>query len=319
MRHTIPLSPEVLHGVFSRDSAPVLSVDSGDSVVLSTLDAWWSDEAFSAEYAPRARVEHPHARRGHALTGPIAVRGLGPGGTLEIGVERLVPAGHGFTECGGFAWPHFDRLGVGDGPRRMLLWEIGAAEARTTLSSGRRVTVPVRPFLGVMGMPPAEGGEHSTTPPRVTGGNLDCTLLTPGATLFLPVAVPGGLLSVGDGHAAQADGEMSNNGIECAMREVVLTLIAHARCPFDLATPCPVVRLAPQGGKPTSYAVLGLGATLDDALYACGNGLLDLMVGMLRCTRTEALGLASLTANFRITQAVNGTKGVHAVWSAPER
>src|SRR5690606_18553990 len=84
-------------------------------------------------------------------------------------------------------------------------------------------SVALRPFMGVMGMPPAEAGAHPTRPPGPFGGNIDCKELVPGSTLFLPIPVEGGLFSVGDGHAAQGDGEVCGQGIECAMELVDLT------------------------------------------------------------------------------------------------
>lgn len=316
MHHHLPLTPSVLHGVFSRDQPPVLTVDSGDSVSLSTLDAWWGLEPAAGPSAPRKTLDHPHAKTGHCLTGPIAVRGLLPGDTLEIRMDRLVPDTTGFTEAGGAPWPHYERLGVDQGPLTMLLWSIGPTHATTTLASGRVISLPVSPFLGVIGMPPAGAGDHPTTPPRATGGNLDCTLLTVGTSLFLPVEVAGGLLSLGDGHATQGDGELSNNGIECAFSDIQITLTRHPRDESSvLFLPTPYLRL-PDAAR--SFAVLGLGPTLDAAAYDAGNHLLTLISHTLKCSRHEAIGLASLSAHFRITQMVNRTLGVHALWTPPD-
>lgn len=307
--HTLRPTRCTVHGVFSPDLPPVITADSGDEIRLATLDAWWGLEPHTAEYSPRKTLLPPELATGHALTGPIAVRDLAPGEVLQIDFLEITPARHGFTECGGVPWPHYERLGVSDGPPRMLLWSIDP-DARTATTTNTAVprTVPIAPFMGVVGMPPATPGTHSTTPPRVTGGNLDCTLLTAGSSLLLPVAVPGGLLSLGDGHAAQGDGELSNNGIECAMDSVRIRLTRRP----DLFLTTPLVHTAAG-----DWATLGLGATLEEATYRAANAMLDLLCLQLNCPRTEALGLMSASVNFRITQLVNGTLGVHALWTPP--
>jgi acetamidase/formamidase len=314
MLHTLPISTKNLHGVFSRKISPALTIEPGDTVCLSTLDAWWATEPMRGQYATRATFDHPHNRRGHALSGPIAVRGLGAGDWLEVRVDRLVPELTGFTECGGYPSAHYQRFSADEPPPRMLLWSIDGDWARTTLESGREVRVRCRPFLGVMGMPPAASGEHSTTPPRRTGGNLDCSLLTEGAALFLPAEVDGGLLAVGDGHAAQGDGEVSNNGIECGMKEVRLTLTRHPASAVPEGLTMPFIRLAPPA---RGFAAIGLGSTLDEAASLATDGILRIIAHTLGCTRKEALGLASVSADLRVTQLVNGTVGVHAVWHEP--
>lgn len=307
MEHHLQLSSKCLHGVWSRAIPPVLAVESGDAVRLSTLDAWWGREPFLAPFGDRARVDHPDAERGHALTGPIAVKDAQPGDVIEIEFLKLVPATHGFTVCGGYPSPHYTPFAADAGGPAMLIWHIDPATGRATTDiAGNRIQVPVLPFLGVVGLAPAAPGEHSTTPPRRTGGNLDCCLLTQGTTLFLPVEVPGALLSVGDGHAAQGDGEVSNNGIECAMTEIVLKLTV--RKDLQLITP---VALTPGG-----WVTLGLGDTLDAAAKMAADAMLDLIQGKLQCSRPQALGIASVCVDLHITQIVNGVKGVHAVWRA---
>lgn len=326
MHHVLPPGPENLVGTFSPDLAPVLTVASGDTVELSVPDAWWGRTPFADEFAPRPTLDHPHARAGHALVGPIAVRGVAAGDVLRIDVLELTPGTYGFTEAGGYDWAHLARLGCDAPPPRQLLWDIDlAGRAAVSRNLPRPVRVPLAPFLGVMGLAPPSPGAHSTVPPRAVGGNLDCKLLTAGASLYLPVHVAGGLLSVGDGHAAQGDGELSNNGIECAMPRVVLAL--HRVDPSDLAHTVaradtheglaggplvggPVVRfVSPRPG----WAVLGLGPTLDDAMTHAARRTLVLLCAALGCSRNEALGLLSVAVDFRITQVVNRTVGVHAV------
>jgi acetamidase/formamidase len=164
-------------------------------------------------------------------------------------------------------------------------------------------TVALRPFLGVIGMPPAEPGRHSTIPPRPHGGNLDCRELVAGSTLWLPIPVDGALLSVGDGHAAQGDGEVSGTAIECPMDRVDLTLSTVD----DFPVTGPVAR------TPAGWVTMGLGYTVDDAVFEALNAMFDLLGRLHGVSRPDAVALASVAVDVRVTQIVNRTVGAHAV------
>ena len=148
-------------------------------------------------------------------------------------------------------------------------------------------TVALRPFLGVIGMPPAEPGRHSTIPPRPHGGNLDCRELVAGSTLWLPIPVDGALLSVGDGHAAQGDGEVSGTAIECPMERVDLTLSTVD----DFPVAGPVAR------TPAGWVTMGLGDTVDDAVFAALNAMFDLLGRLHGVSRPDAVALASVAVD----------------------
>jgi acetamidase/formamidase len=160
----------------------------------------------------------------------------------------------------------------------------------------------MRPFVGNLGMPPAEPGRHSTFPPRFCGGNLDCKELVAGSTLYLPIAVAGGLFSLGDGHAVQGDGEVSGPALECPMERVSVT--------FTLLNDMPL--RMPQADTPAGWLAFGVHEDLDEAMWLALDGMLDALERR-GYDRKEALMLASLTVDLRITQIVNGMKGVHAI------
>jgi acetamidase/formamidase len=164
-------------------------------------------------------------------------------------------------------------------------------------------TIALKPFMGVMGMPPDEAGFLSTAPPRYCGGNLDCKELVAGTTLYLPIAVHGGLFSVGDGHAVQGDGEVCVTAIECPMERVSLTFSLQES--QTIATPRARVK--------DGWITLGLDEDLDEACFKALEEMLNLMGELHGLDRKTALGLASLAVDMRITQIVNGTQGVHAV------
>ena len=224
---TFKIEPDenTLHGFFSRDLKPVLTIDPGDTVRFKTIDAEWGLENFTVTtFDPKGgppsrklattKIEGP---RGHALCGPVFIRGAQPGMTLAIHIESVQPGKWGWTAARGV----------------FHLWELDPIHRYGRNQHGHQVAL--RPFMGVMGMPPAEEGQHSTTPPRATGGNIDCKELVEGSTLYLPIAVPGGLFSTGDGHAAQGDGEVSRTAIECPMEEARLTFHLHPE--MHLKTP----------------------------------------------------------------------------------
>jgi acetamidase/formamidase len=159
------------------------------------------------------------------------------------------------------------------------------------------------PFLGVIGMPPAEPGNHSTTPPRRSGGNIDCKLLVAGTTLYLPIPVDGALVSAGDGHGAQGDGEVSGTAIECPLERAQITIDVRE----DLDLRSPVARTN------DAWIAFGFDEDLDLAAEHCMATMLDLMERELGLGRDHALALSSVVVDLHVTQIVNVTKGVHAV------
>ncbi len=304
--HIIEPDQHTLHDVFSRDLPPILTIDPGDTVRFRTLDADWNlaprrstryDER-PLQFTPRPAGQED----GHPLCGPVAIRGAQPGMTLEVHIDSIRPGGWGFTAVGGWPHPVNIRLGVAD-EGTYLLWDLDASTLQGRNQFGQ--TVALQPFMGVMGMPPAEPGWHSTVPPRVTGGNLDCKELVAGSTLYLPIAVPGGLFSVGDGHARQGDGECSVTGIECPMDRVELTFYLHPT--WQLKTP--------RAHTPAGWITFGLHEDLDEAAFIALEAMVDFLIQSYGLDRHHALGLASVVVDFRITQMVNGTRGVHALLS----
>ena len=304
--HRLDADERTLHGTFSRDRDAVLTVDPGDTVVLTTLDSGWS--AGPWEDGPRtARRRHPAWREGHghALTGPIAVRGAEPGDTLAVRVVDVVPGAYGTTFAGLHETPYNLAYGLTAADEAVLSWTLDAAAGRGVNQHGH--TVALRPFLGVLGMPPPEPGDHSTVPPRVWGGNLDCRELVAGSTLFLPVPVAGALFSAGDGHARQGDGEVSGTAIECPMARVELVLDVRR----DLPVNGPVA-LTPDG----AWLTMGLGATLDEAAYGALRAMFALLADRFGLTRVAAVALAGVVVDLRVTQLVNQVVGAHAVLPA---
>ena len=300
-RHSLLPAPGTVTDVFDPGKPPVLTIDPGDTVVAGSLDAsgYLTRQRYPGDNRPRMLS----ADRGHCLTGPIAVTGARPGDVLSVRFTSLRPAGWGWTVAGARETRLTGRLGI-SGPPSWLLWEIDDDGGQAYSDRGH--TVPIAPFLGVVGMPPAEPGEHSTRPPRARGGgNIDCRDLVAGSTLYLPVTVPGALLCLGDGHAAQGDGEVSGTAIECAMTtEVVVDL--------EPDPPVPGIHAETPAGRIT----FGFSEDLNQAMGDALDTMLTWMQALHGLARADALALAGPTLDLRITQVANDVWGVHAVLPA---
>lgn len=301
---TYTLSPELtqLRGKFSPDFEPQLRIQSGDTVVFKTLDAGWF--AFEPEtpfvIPPKLTDNSQELQQGHAMSGPIYVEGARAGMVLELRFNEIVPATWGWCRAGGFAqWNQ--RYGLDAETDLRQYWQIDVAAGVARTQTGFEVSLS--PFMGNVGMPPAESGWHSTAPPRKWGGNIDCKALVVGSRLFLPVPVDGGLVMVGDGHAAQGDGEVSGTAIECSMERVSIEF--HLHDDMELAMP--------RAYTPSGWLTFGFSEDLDEAQQQALYHMLDFIVEAYDVPRVEAVVLASVAVDLHITQVVNGVKGVHAI------
>ena len=293
--------------LFLATMRPILTIDDGDTVVFQTLDAGWhtgpweGEEDEARDAMRRFQPRDPEKDMGHALCGPIFVRGAKPGMTLEIGIGDIVPGTWGWTVAGGWDSSFNRGLGMVNERGGYHNWTLDRESGRATNQHGHRVAL--RPFMGVMGNAPDEPGFLSTAPPRIVGGNMDCKELISGSRLFLPVAVAGALFSVGDGHGAQGDGESSGTAIECPMERVELTF--RLRPDMKIGTP--------RAETPSGWITLGFDEDLNQATFKALNAMLELMGEQYGLARTDALALASLAVELRVTQIVNGVQGVHAL------
>ncbi len=236
---------------------------------------------------------------GHCLVGPVFIRDALPGMTLEVAIQEIVVGSWGWTAC--WSNPIAEAAGVPSEDSACLNWTLDHERQTGVDQYGHQVSL--RPFMGVMGMPGDEPGDQSTIPPRSTGGNIDCKELIAGTSLFLPIAVPGGLFSVGDGHAAQGDGEVSVTAIECGMDRVQLKFILHPEMKLS----------APRAQIPGATITFGLDEDLDQAAHKAVREVVEIIMERLCVSRAVALALASVTVDLRVTQHVNGVKGVHAI------
>jgi acetamidase/formamidase len=286
------LSAEPTHSVWDRSLAPRLRVEPGDEVAFECVDASGGQVypgMTTAEYLAIDRT------RIHALTGPVYVEGAEPGDALEIDVLATRHAGWGWSSVVpglGFLKNRFHDA-------YLFHWQLGG-EATSSLAPA---VVPVRPFLGVMGVSRAETGAFRTRPPGPFGGNLDVRELCAGSTLYLPVFNHGALFSCGDGHAAQGDGEVCINGIECPL-DVTLRFKLHKQQPLT----GPLVEaseVAAADSSADAWVVVESGTDLADTSRCATSRMVDLLVSRWGFSDVHAYILCSVALKLRLSQVVN--------------
>ena len=286
------LSAEPTHSVWDRSLAPRLRIDPGDEVAFRCLDSSGGQVHTGMTAAEYLTIDRT---RIHALTGPVWVEGAEPGDVLQIDVLSTRHAGWGWSsviEGFGFLKDRFHEP-------YLFHWRL---DGESTASLAPAV-VPVRPFLGVMGVARAEDGAFRTRPPGPFGGNLDVRELCAGSRLYLPVFNHGALFSCGDGHAAQGDGEVCINGIECPL-DVTLRFHLHKQQPLA----GPIVEasevVAPDSTA-DAWVVLESGTDLAAAAQAATSRMIDLLVARWGFTEIHAYILCSVALKLRLSQVVN--------------
>jgi acetamidase/formamidase len=237
--------------------------------------------------------------RGMPLVGPLEIEGLHPGDVLEI---EILDVDHGDV-----GWTMFypgDR-GFGLLPDEFPDWGLHVWD----LSDGvgefvDGIEVPLAPFPGTIGLAPGDPGPHSTTPPRAVGGNMDTKYLTAGSTLYLPVEAEGGLFGVGDGHAAQGDGEVCGGAIETA---IDVTCRFHRRPELSIDQPHlrPGDRPDRPNGPVPTYATTGVADDLMEASRRAVSGLVEHLHGQRGLSREKAYLLCSAVADLKINELVD--------------
>jgi acetamidase/formamidase len=295
------LSAAPTHSVWDRSLSPRLQVSPGDEVEIECVDASGGQVVPGMSTDEYLRIDRT---RIHALTGPIRIEGAEPGDVLQVDVLATRHSGWGWSsvvEGLGFLKERFREPYI-------FHWHLEGESSRSLAPA----VVPLRPFLGVMGVARAEDGAFRTRPPGLFGGNLDVRELCAGSTLYLPVYNPGALFSCGDGHAAQGDGEVCINGIECPL-DVTLRFRLHKRQPLA----GPLVE-ASDRVEPDSIAdawvVVETGTDLAQAAHSATSRMVDLLVSRWGFSEVHAYLLCSVAMRLRLSQVVN--EPVHTVSAA---
>ena len=288
------LSAEPTHSRWNRALPPRLRIASGDTVHIECVDSSGAQVSPSMTLAEYLKIDRDKI---HALTGPIFIKGAEPGDILQVDILEVAHKGWGWTSV----VPGLGFLKQRFADPFFFMWKL---EGDVSASIAPAV-VPLRPFCGVMGVAPAEDGEFKTRPPGIFGGNMDVRQLCTGATLYLPVLNPGALFSTGDAHAAQGDGEVSINGIECPA-DVTLRFSVHKQ----RALPGPVVE-TPAGRKLETDAAAGEWIVVESSSDAAGaaraatSRMIDLLAEHWGFSPVHAYLLCSVAMNLRFSQVVN--------------
>lgn len=307
--HELLATPQTVHwGFYSAALPPVLMVDSGDEVIIEDVPRIAPEVLQTSRHVPPAALSESYRaiwrevkdRVGpHILVGPVYVRGAEPGDTLEVqlvDVQLAIPFGYNFQE------PREGVLADETGAPWLRVAPIDLARREALIAPG--VHVPVEhPFFGNLGVAPASAERVDSVAPGLHGGNLDDKELVAGTTLYLPVQVRGALFSAGDAHAAQGDGEVDLTALETA-----------ARGRFRLTVRKGPRLTAPRAETPEHWIVYGLAESLDEALRAATREAIACILEQAPwLSREEAYMIASVGVDFRIAQAVNGTRTVRGV------
>jgi len=302
--HHLAATPAtVAWGYYSSAAKPVLHVASGDTVEVETLITSSPTALERAGIAPdqvqqslRDIFAHVTDRGpgGHILTGPIAVDGAEPGDVLEVrllDIRFAIP--YAYNGCRGFLPDECDQ------PSRTQI--IALDTARMVGHFDSTIAIPLHPFFGSIGdAPPPDSGRVSSNPPSIHAGNMDNRALVAGTTLYIPVHAPGALLEIGDGHAAQGDGEVDQTALETSLVGRVQVIVRK-----DLHFTWP------RAETPTALMTMGMDRDLTQATRIAVRQMIDLLMTTRGLSRGRAYALASVAADLHIAELVDGNLCVY--------
>jgi len=303
--HRLEATPStVAYGYYWADAKPAIRVRSGDYVDVETM---LTNTPTGLERIGVRPADVPQHLRdivtqdtgslrgpgGHILTGPIYVDGAEPGDVLEVRIKSIsLPIAYGYNGCSGFVRELCEQ-------RTSTLIHLDRKKMTAEVAPG--IVVPLRPFFGSIGVAPAaELGRVSSNPPGRHAGNLDNRELVAGTTLYIPVFVKGALLEIGDGHAAQGDGEVDQTAVETNLEGRIQVIVRK-----DMKLEWP------RGETPTHWITMGTDTSLVVATKTAIREMVKFLQEQKGITQTQAYQAASMAADARITQLVDGNVGVH--------
>jgi acetamidase/formamidase len=300
--HVLPATMETTQwGWFNNAQPPVMKVNSGDTVVLETMMHSHNQviPGKTIEEIKKLRTDHP-GRGPHTVTGPIYIEGAEPGDLLKVKINKIVPRAYAtnFNVPGMFG--QFPKE-FQDGQVKYFYLDLDKKVAE--FAPG--IEIPLRPFPGTIGVAREEPGQYSTVPPGPYAGNMDIRDLTEGASLYVPVFVPGALLWTGDSHAAQGNGEVNLTALETAYKEfnITLNVIKGKGKGMDY----------PRIETPTQWITMGYDKDLNKALTDAKAETVKFLAEQRKLSADKAAEMMPKISDCRISQVVNIKKGVHCL------
>ena len=316
--HTLLATPTtVAWGYYWSEAKPVLSVHSGDTVVMQTLSTCGPADRLEARGIAHADIPNyvrdiyekvPQSERGpggHILTGPVAIEEAEPGDVLEVRIRKVhidVPWACNGAGKNGFLAKDFPK-----GYQKIIPLDL----THMTGAFAPGITIPLHPFFGSMGIaPPGSAGKLNSAPPGIHAGNMDNKEMVEGTTLFIPVHAKGALFEAGDGHAGQGNGEVDITAMETQLTGT-FQFIVHKQGPGENPL------LWPRGETPAYYIAMGFDEDLTKATEISVRNMITFLSEQMtehpRMSREEAYALISVACDVDITELVDGNKGVHTM------
>jgi acetamidase/formamidase len=303
--HQLPATPStVAYGYYWSEAKPAIRIKSGDIVELETM---LTNSPMGLERMGVKPEDVPQNLRdivaqdtgslkgpgGHILTGPIYVEGADSGDVLEVRIQQItLPIAYAYNGCSGFMRELCEVRGS-------KLIQLDRQKMTAEVAPG--IVVPLRPFWGSMGVAPAAAlGRVSSNPPSRHAGNIDNKEVVVGTTLYIPIFVKGALLEIGDGHAAQGDGEVDQTAIETNLKGRVQLFVRK-----DMKMDWPRIE------TPTHWITMGTDTSLTIATKTAIGEMVKMLQQMKGITQTQAYQAASMAADLHITELVDGNVGVH--------
>ena len=279
------LTADKTHNKFSKSFSPQLEVPDGSIVEVFTLEATGGQLNVNSTLEDFHQVDMDQV---HTLTGPIYVEGAQPGDVLAVEILDLEPGDWGWTGMG----PDFGFLAGDSDAEGFKTFSLDKENNLVRFSE--EVVIPLKPFLGVIGVAPDTEEMLVTFPPRANGGNMDDPNMTKGVTVYLPVFVEGALLSVGDSHAVQGLGEVVGTAVECDMRALLrLSVIKNKEIS------------EPQYETDDYYATTGYGTTIDEAAKKATQYMIEHISSTYNMSEGDAYMLCSLIGDLKIAEVVD--------------
>lgn len=300
-----PSPATVVWGNYWSDNPPALRIKSGDFVKVHTLLTSTPERLEGAGLAPDqvekelrdVQTVKDRGPGGHVLTGPVYIDEAEPGDVLEvriISIDLAIPYGYNAIGQAGFLSDEIFE-------RNMRIIKLDTKKMTGHFADG--IEIPLRPFFGSMGVaPPKEAGRWNSAPPWIHGGNLDNKELIEGSSLFIPVHVKGALFEIGDGHAAQGNGEVDITAIETSLKGN-LQFIVHKNKKL----------LWPMAETATHIITMGCDRDLNAATHIAVREMINYLMNEKKLSKADAYMLSSVAVDVNITQLVDGNVGVHAM------